>query len=114
MKVQAYDFGKIDIEGTTYTSDVIILPEEVRDSWWRKEGHRLHIEDLTDVVDAKPDVVVIGTGYYGRMAVPAETKSFLESKGIEVRSAETSKAVEEFNRLQQQMGKIVAALHLTC
>lgn len=114
MKVQTYDFGKINIEGKTYTSDVIILPEAVKDSWWRKEGHRLQIEDLTDVVEAKPDVVVIGTGYYGRMAVPAETKSFLESKGIEVRAVETSKAVKEFNKLQQQMGRIVAALHLTC
>ncbi len=114
MKIQAYDFGKIDIEGKIYTSDVIILPEMVKDSWWRKQGHSLHIDDLTEIIEAKPDVLVVGTGYYGRMTIPPETKSFLESKGIEIRVAETSDAVEEFNRLQQNVGRIVAALHLTC
>lgn len=114
MKVQAYDFGKINVDGKIYTSDVIIVPEEVRGGWWRKEGHRLQIEDLTDIIEAKPDVVVVGTGYYGRMSIPSETNSYIESKGIALRAAETSKAVEEFNNLQKEIGRVVAALHLTC
>lgn len=114
MKVDAYDFGSINIDGTTYTSDVIVLPDKVRDAWWRKEGHNLAIGDLTEVIDAKPDVLVVGTGYYGRMTVPTETKSFLQSKGIELRMARTREAIVEFNKLQQDMGRIVAALHLTC
>lgn len=114
MKVETYEFGRISVAGRSYTSDVIISPEKVRDGWWRKEGHRLHREDLDDVLAAEPDVVVIGTGYYGNMAVPAETRAFLESKGIEVRVAKTNEAVREFNQLQQRAAKIVAALHLTC
>lgn len=114
MKVESYDFGRISVAGRSYTSDVIISPEKVRDDWWRKEGHRLHQEDLAGVVGARPDVVVIGTGYYGNMVVPPETRSFLESKGIEVRIAETRDAVREFNELQQRAARIVAALHLTC
>ncbi|MEE8429597.1 MAG: MTH938/NDUFAF3 family protein, partial [Gammaproteobacteria bacterium] len=93
---------------------VIVLPESVRDQWWRKEGHSLHTEDLTAVVDAKPDLVILGTGYYGNMTIPATTRNFLESKGIEVRVAKTGQAVEEFNALQQQYARVVAALHLTC
>lgn len=114
MNVEAYDFGTIRIEGETYTSDVIIMPDTVRGSWWRREGHNLSIEDLTDVIDAKPNVLVIGTGYYGRMKVPADTRSYLESRGIEVHAARTDKAVKEFNELQRRIGKVVAALHLTC
>jgi hypothetical protein len=114
MKVQAYDFGKINVNGKTYTSDVIIVPEEVRGGWWRKEGHRLQIEDLTDIIEAKPDVLVVGTGYYGRMSIPSETKLYIESKGIELRTAKTSEAVKEFNNLQKEIGRVVAALHLTC
>lgn len=114
MNVEAYDFGTIRVAGTTYTSDVIIMPDTVKDSWWRREGHNLCIEDLTDVIEAKPDVLVIGTGYYGRMKVPADIRSYLESKGIEVRAAKTGKAVKEFNELQQRIGKVIAALHLTC
>jgi hypothetical protein len=114
MRIETYDFGRIKIDGKTYTSDVIILPQRVRDSWRRSEGHSLHIDDLGDVISAKPDVLVVGTGYYGNMAVPAATRSFLEAKGIEVYTAKTTEAVREFNELQKNIGNIVAALHLTC
>ena len=114
MGIETYDFGRIKIDGKIYTSDVIILPQKIRDSWWRKEGHSLQIDDLADVISAKPDVLVVGTGYYGNMAVPTATKSFLEAKGIKVHTARTAEAVREFNELQKNIGNVVAALHLTC
>lgn len=114
MRIETYDFGRIRIDGKTYTSDVIILPQKIRDSWWRKEGHSLQIDDLADVISAKPDVLVIGTGYYGNMVVPTATKSLLEAKGIKVHKARTAEAVREFNELQKNIGNVVAALHLTC
>lgn len=113
MKIEHYSFGKITINGKTYTSDVIIYPGRVDSSWWRKEGHYLQVVDLTDVINAKPEVLIIGTGYSGVMVVPKETISHLESKGIEVHVARSEKAVEMFNKLQKE--KIaIAALHLTC
>lgn len=114
MRIEQYEFGRIDIAGKTYTSDVIIAPDEVRDGWWRKEGHSLHIDDLAEIVAAQPQVLVVGTGYYGRLHVPAKTREYLEARGIEVREARTGDAVQEFNRLQQDCARIVAALHLTC
>ena len=114
MKISAYEFGRVAIDGTSYSSDVIIAPDRVIDSWWRKQGHRLQVDDLDDVVRARPDILVIGTGYYGRMQVPEETRQFLRDQGIEVREARTSEAVAEFNELQKEYARIVAALHLTC
>jgi hypothetical protein len=113
MKIAHYSFGKITIDGETYTSDVIIYPERVDPSWWRKEGHTLNIEDLHDVLNANPAVVVVGTGFFGVMKVPTETIAYLESKGIEVHAARTGKAVELFNAFQPGK-KVIAALHLTC
>jgi len=113
MKIEHYSFGRIIINGKTYTSDVIIYPERVDASWWRKEGHNLHIVDLKDVINAKPDVLVVGTGSSGLMKVPKETLSHLESKGIEVHVFLTAKAVELFNKLQSNK-KVIAAFHLTC
>lgn len=113
MKVNHYSFGRITIDGKTYTSDVIIYPDRVDSSWWRKEGHYLQVADLTDVINAKPDVLVIGTGYSGVMAVPKETFGFFISKGIDVRVERTEKAVELYNSLQKDK-KVIAALHLTC
>jgi len=110
MRISDYEFGKIDIAGKTYTADVIVAPEQVIDSWWSKEGHHLQIEDLDDIVNAKPDMLIIGTGYYGRMQVPAETKQYLEERGIKVLQAKTRDAVTEFNQLQKGISSINALL----
>jgi hypothetical protein len=114
MRIDQYHFGHIDIEGDGYDADVIIFPDHVQERWWRKEGHRLAQEDLETVLAAKPEVLVVGTGYYGRMQVPEETLDVLRGAGIDVRVEKTGSAVEEFNRLQRECARIVAALHLTC
>lgn len=114
MEIKSYSFGQINVDGRDFDSDVIIFRSHVQDNWWRGKGHRLDKEDLNAVFADKPDMLVIGTGYYGRMQVPKETLEALHSKGIKVRSCKTAQAVREFNRLQQEYASIVAALHLTC
>jgi len=69
--------------------------------------------DLDDIMSAKPDVLIIGTGYYGRMWVPDETRRDLGEQGIKVRQAKTGDAVSGFNALQKKCTRIVAALRLT-
>ncbi len=114
MIVDEYSFGRIIVAGKEYTSDVIIYPDRVDSSWWRTEGHLLIPEDLSDVLFDHPATLVIGTGYFGRMEVPAETLENIRNQGIRVLVARTKEAVEDFNRLQQQSSNVVAALHLTC
>ena len=120
MKIEHYSFGSITIDGKGYTSDVIIYPERVDSSWWRKEGHNLQIEDIKDVVKAQPNILVIGSGASGVMRVPKEIVTHLESKGIKVYAARTGEAVDLFNKLQSKTGEngkaevVIAALHLTC
>ena len=109
--IDSYDFGRIVIDGMTYTSDVIIFPDRVLSNWWRKEGHALDIEDLTEVVEFKPEVLVIGTGYSGIMKPKNETLEFLKSKGIEVIVERTKRACDILNSLGP---RAVGAFHLTC
>jgi len=111
--IDSYDFGRIVINGKRYNSDLIVFSDKVRDGWWRKEGHRLHVEDLKDVLEFKPEVLVVGTGYSGLMRIPPETRRYVESEGIELISQKTAEACETFNRLVKSR-KVVAALHLTC
>ena len=114
MQIDHYSFGRIGVGGRDYGADVIIFPDRVQERWWRQEGHRLVKEDLATVLADKPQILVIGTGYYGHMQVPAKTLATLQAKNIEVRVSKTSEAVAEFNRLQRDCAQIVAALHLTC
>ncbi len=113
MHIDDYSFGRIVVDKKTYTSDVIIYPDRVDSSWWRKEGHYLQEVDLREVVNAKPDILIIGTGYSGVMNVPKVTRDFLESKGIKVYIERTVNAVALFNK-QPADKKIIGAFHLTC
>ncbi len=113
MHIDDYSFGKIVINGKTYTSDVIVYPEKVDASWWRKEGHYLQKADLKDIVAAAPDIVIIGTGNWGEMVVPKEIIDFLGSLGINAYTEKTSKAVSLFNSRPQDK-KVIGAFHLTC
>jgi len=75
--IESYSFGRMKIDGITYTSDVIVLADRVKSDWWRIEGHRLDVEDLLEVFKAKPEIFVVGTGYYGLMKVLPETEKRL-------------------------------------
>ncbi len=114
MKIDNYSFGKLVLDGKIYESDIIIYPGKVDSSWWRREGHYLCIEDIRDVIKEKPDVVIIGTGYYGAMTVPQETIDYL--KKVQVIVKKTPEAVQLFNdiSLKETNKKIVAMFHLTC
>ena len=111
--IQSYSFGKITVDGTVHTSDVIILPGGVRPRWWRKEGHNLQKEDLQEVVEAQPTVLVIGTGNVGMMQVPQETLDYLAARGIRVELERTAAACQRYNELARSE-QAAAALHLTC
>ena len=70
-KIDSYQFGTIKIDGVEHHKDVIILPDRVISGWWRKSGHNLHPDDLKDVLDNPPEILIIGRGSDSRMQVPA-------------------------------------------
>jgi hypothetical protein len=115
MKIESYSFGNIVIDGSTYTSDLIIFPDRgsIWDKWWRKEGHAIHEEDLNEVMEEPPEILIIGTGESGRLKVSETIKTYIESQGITLKIAKTKDACKLFNELSQK-NRVIAALHLTC
>jgi hypothetical protein len=114
--IDSYEFGRIVIKGKRYRSDVIIFPERVLDGWWRREGHRLYVEDLKEVLNAEPqpEVLIVGTGYSGLMKVSDEVEVLLRSRGINLIAQPTKQACQTFNELLKTGRKVVSAFHLTC
>ena len=113
-RISSYAFGSIEIDGKSFTSDVIILPREVRSNWWRAEGHLLQPEDLAEVLQASPETLVIGQGANGLMKVAPETHTRLNEAGIELVCLPTARAVEAYNERAARGEQVAAALHLTC
>jgi len=111
--IDSYDFGKIVIDGKRYDSDIIIYGDGRVSSWWRKEGHKLQESDIKEIIEERPQILVVGTGHSGVMKVPQETKTFVESKGIKLIVKKTKDACAAYNELKGSKN-VVAALHLTC
>jgi hypothetical protein len=115
MHIDTYSFGNIRIDGRDYSQDVILLGDEVKTSWWREAGgHVYAVRDFQDVLAAAPEVVVLGTGYFGRVNVLDETIAALADAGCEIVVEKTGGAVEYYNRFAGDGRDVAAALHLTC
>lgn len=112
-EIGSYSFGRIEVDGNTYTNDVILLPDGILDSWWREEGHALHTADLEAVLESRPDRLIVGQGAYGRMRVADDARQAVERAGIELVALRTSEAVSAYNSSSADQ-KTAAALHLTC
>jgi len=111
--IENYSFGQILIDGKKYNSDLIIFKDHIYDSWWRKEGHNLCIDDIKEIINEKPEIMIVGTGFFGLMKVSTDLIKYLESMGIETIVKKTKDACDEYNTLYKKK-KVIAAFHLTC
>jgi hypothetical protein len=111
MRITAFQFGKIMVDGQLYEKDLIIYPDRVSENWWRKEGHNIVVDDIQEILETAPAILVIGTGTRSQVRVSREAMHALLDKQIQVVAYDTNKAIDIFNNLSEDA---VAALHLTC
>ncbi|RME55291.1 hypothetical protein D6777_00990 [Candidatus Woesearchaeota archaeon] len=111
--IDSYEFGKIVVDGKHYEHDVIIFNDRVKSDWWRKESHKLLIEDIKEVLKQKIKTLIIGTGHDAMMQVDKEMYDYCDDNGINLVVLPTGEAVKVYNKTYLEEG-VVAALHLTC
>jgi hypothetical protein len=114
MHIDSYEFGRITVDGRTYTSDCIIFQDHIEPNWWRREGHKLFADDLEAVLSAEPEILVVGCGIYGAMKVSNGVRTLLQQKNIQLEALKTVEAVQCYNELSNKGRNVIAAVHLTC
>jgi hypothetical protein len=112
--IEDYNFGKIVVDGMTYRDDIKIVQGRVVSDWWRRSGHTVHLEDISDILATVPDVLVIGKGNPGYMQVAPDLKEHLRQSGIRLIEEKTAQAVKTFNRMCREGRHAAAGFHLTC
>lgn len=112
--IEKYTSGRIIVNNKTYNNDLKIIKGRVVDNWWRKTGHQVNVNDMKDVLDASPDIIVIGTGYAENMRVSKDLTSKIRQLDIKLIAEDTYKAVQTFNDLFSKGKNVSAAFHLTC
>lgn len=113
MRISDYQFGRIVIDNRTFTGDVIVHGNKVLGNWWRKQGHRVEMDDLARVPLEAGSHLIIGTGYSGQMAVGRSVEEYCLKNKIELEALTTPEAVKRFNTLSGKEN-LVGAFHLTC
>jgi hypothetical protein len=114
-RLSDYEFGRIRVDGTEHTRDVIVLPSRVVGDWWRRDGHSLVIADLDEVAGELPERLVVGCGHDGRLRPAPGIAEELARRGVEMEALPTGEAVRRYAELEtENPAAVAAALHLTC
>ena len=114
MNIDSYSFGSLVIDGETYRDDLLILPDgKILKPWWRKQGHQLILDDLRELIDASPEIIVVGTGVNGRVKPDKNISADLAELSIEFIALPNKEAIKVFNQ-QTPEKRIGGGFHLTC
>lgn len=109
-----YSFGQIKVGESRYTSDLIVFEDEVQSPWVRGKGHLLTLDDVQWALERSPDVIIVGTGSFGRLAIAQEVIDALSKREIELVASKTTSAVEAYTKRAKAGERVAACLHLTC
>ena len=112
--ITEFSFGKIVCGGKTYSNDIKIINGQVVADWWRKSGHRVDVEDIADILEAKPDILVIGKGSPGLMKSTASLRAYLTANDIALFEKKSAQAIRVFNQLHQGAKRVAAGIHVGC
>ena len=112
--IESYRFGRMVIDGTNYSKDVIIFPDNrILSPWWRKQGHILAVSDMVELIAARPEIIICGTGTMGFMRPTAELNKYIADSSIKFIVQKSGRAAETYNQLSGNK-KVGGCFHLTC
>ncbi len=112
-RIEQFHFGEIVVDHERYTGDVIVFEDHVTPAWWRKTGHVVELDDLTEALAWEPETLIIGTGTQQSLRIAPEVVAYTMRVGIELLAFDTRTACQTFNLLRGKR-RVVAALHLSC
>ena len=49
--ITEFSFGRIVVEGQTYSNDIKIVDGKLVPDWWRQSGHAVEIDEVQDILD---------------------------------------------------------------
>lgn len=110
--IDHYEFGKIVVNGKTYESDIVIMPDGSIQPG-PEDMHYVLLEELEDIINM-PGIktLVLGTGAEGNGLLRRKLIKVVEAKGIKLQMMLTKDAMKMLNEAPKE--GLVAMLHLNC
>jgi hypothetical protein len=95
--IESITFGKLLFKGKVSRSDTIVYPDHMDTRWWLKDKTCIGPEDLTDVLEAAPEVVTVGLGFMMPISISEDAVKLMGQNGITVFVGKAEEAAEAFN-----------------
>lgn len=112
--IENYEFGAMTVDGVRHGHDLLLVDGNAVADWWRGKGHLLTIMDLSPILIAQPEVLVVGTGRSGAMRLAPGLEESLAERGIELVAQPSPEAWKTYNDLMAEGRRVAGAFHLTC
>ena len=103
--------GEIRLPGRRFTASVILTAGAVVEGWRPPPVERMTIGDFQPALDARPDVLLLGTGASQRLPPPALYAAFAE-RGIGLEVMDNAAACRTYNVLLSEFREVALALLL--
>ena len=113
MMIDEHKFGSFTIDGKSYLGDIKILGSKVR-YWETRKKHKLMFEDVRELLEENPEVIIIGTGNSGYLEVAPEIRDLILARRIHLFIEKNEHAVKRYNESLIQNKKVVGIFHATC
>ena len=116
--INQVSFGYMEVTGIGDGKDFKLWPGGGREWDWH-ETNTQHVPgiqptDVMELIEHGCQTIVLSKGMWQRLQTCPETLSFLEQRHITVHIAETTEAVEIYNRLAAEGKPVGGLFHSTC
>ena len=110
-QVSNYGTGFFDINERRFESSLCLHNNELHENWLHPEPAELTLADFTSVLEARPEILILGTGR-DLIFPPAALMADLHKQGIVLETMNSSAACGTYNILVSERRRVAAALML--
>ena len=103
------DVQYVEINGQRYTKSLIVVPDQLILDWSAASFSDLKQAHFTQILDLKPEVILLGTGNQHLFLHPKITQQ-LTNNGIALECMTTAAACRTYNILMSEGRTVAAAL----
>lgn len=105
--ITAYGESYIEINKQRYTQNIIVMPQTILSDWHVDNVDTLNNLHFQEIIQLKPEVVLLGTGKTHLFLHPKNHQALTE-QGIALECMSTAAACRTYNILMSE-GRLVAA-----
>ena len=112
-------YGSVNYSGKVYFYDILVFPDrkvEPRHKYHTDSlfstTHEITKEEIKNLLDSKPEVIIIGTGQEGNAKLTDDAELELRKARIKAIVGPTPQAIERYNMIVLNK-KVASLMHVT-